>query len=384
MWVSTDDGVTFTSVFDGQATLAIGAVALDTTTMPNSTIYVGTGEGNTSIDSLYGNGLYKSTDLGQHWTALSAGTFQRAAITSLALDTQTTPGTPRIFVGTTSAFSGNRADAGMFETDTGVAGLWRSDNGGTSFTHYLESNFRFCDLFGDGTAPCPVDDVKLDPTNPQNLYVAVDGDSVYYSNDGGSMFHTAALPGLPQGRQSLAVGPPVGPPNGPASPPGGAVYAMLGTLDGGPFAGMFVSFDAGATWNPETLATPPNVPSFTGTNGVTIDGTNPLNFSQSFYDQAMLVSPTDGGTVYFGGVGLYKSANFGNTWTFLAPNGGIHPDIHAIALNPGNGHILVGTDGGLFSFDPTQGSPRPSLPTTRLSTRVRSRASEHILAMPPS
>ncbi len=63
LWVSTDDGGSFVSVFDNQPTQAIGAVALDTTTDP-STIYVGTGEGNGSIDSLYGAGIFKSANLG--------------------------------------------------------------------------------------------------------------------------------------------------------------------------------------------------------------------------------------------------------------------------------------------------------------------------------
>ena len=53
LWVSTNDGASFASVFDNEPTQAIGAIALDTTTNP-STIYVGTGEGNNSIDSLYG------------------------------------------------------------------------------------------------------------------------------------------------------------------------------------------------------------------------------------------------------------------------------------------------------------------------------------------
>ena len=69
LWLSTDNGAHFASVFDSQPTQAIGAIALDTTTNP-STIYVGTGEGNNSIDSLYGAGIYKSTDLGQHWDPL--------------------------------------------------------------------------------------------------------------------------------------------------------------------------------------------------------------------------------------------------------------------------------------------------------------------------
>ncbi len=369
LWVSTDTGVTFTSVFDGEATQAIGAVALDTTTTP-STIYVGTGEGNGSVDSLYGAGIFKSANLGQSWTSLDnpSGNFDRAAFTSLAIDATSTPGSVRIFAGTTSGFSGSRADAGIFETDSSKAGLWFSANGGTTWKQYPEETFEVCDLFGDGSAPCPADEVKIDPTNHQNIYVAIDsdglglqGDTVYVSNDGGKTFNPAALPaalvGL-EGRESLAIGPPVGPPNGPSTPAGGAVYAMIGGVDGAEYVGLYVSFDAGKTWNPTSIA-PPTVPSYT-VGVLTIDGTSSAagNFSQSFYDQAMLVSPNDPSTVYFGGVGLYKSGpNYGNSWTFLAPNGGIHPDIHALVLNPSNNQLLVATDGGLFSFDPTQANP---------------------------
>ncbi len=61
LWLSTNNGMSFASIFEGEATEAIGAVALDTTTTP-STIYVGTGEGNNTIDSLYGEGMFKSSD----------------------------------------------------------------------------------------------------------------------------------------------------------------------------------------------------------------------------------------------------------------------------------------------------------------------------------
>jgi hypothetical protein len=358
LWVSTNNGSSFVSVFDSQPTEAIGAVALDTTTNP-STIYVAAGEGSSSIDSLYGSGLYKSANLGQTWTALAAGTFDRASFTSIAIDTQTTPGSPRIFVGATSGFSGNRADAGIFETDSTKAGLWFSSNGGSSFTHYPETTFDGCDLIGDGSAPCAADDVVIDPSNPGNVYVAIDTDAVYSSNDGGRTFHKALFPGVNfiEGRQTLAVGPSVPPPNGPPAPaPGGVVYAMIGAGDGNEYANMFDSFDAGASWLPGTVLEP-TVPSFTA-NGVAIDGTNSEDFSQSFYDPALLVSPTDPSTLFFGGVGLYKSAGtYGHSWTFLAPNGGIHPDQHDLTWDPANNKVLVANDGGLFMFDPTQATP---------------------------
>jgi hypothetical protein len=357
LWVSTNNGTSFVSVFDNEPTEAIGAIALDTTTSP-STIYVGTGEGNNSVDSLYGAGLFKSSDLGQTWTPLGpSGTFDHGAFTSLAIDTTTTPGTPRIFAGITSGFSGSRADAAIFETVAADAGLWFSSNGGTTWTHYPESTFGNCDLLEGNSAPCPADDVVIDPLNPQNVYVAIDTSDVYYSNNGGQTFTAATFPGgtISQGRDSLAIGPKVGPPTGPSNPPGGAAYAMIGAADGREYSNLLVSFDAGTTWNPATISTP-TVPSFTA-DGVTIDGTSSSNYSQSFYDQALLVNPSDASTLYFGGIGLYLSAgNYAHSWTFLAPNGGIHPDVHAMVWSPFDNKILVGTDGGLFRFDPTQGT----------------------------
>ncbi len=238
LWVSTNNGLSFASVFDGLPTEAIGAVALDTTTTP-STIYAGTGEGNDSVDSLYGEGIFKSTDAGQTWTALGpAGTFIGGSFTSLAIDTKTTPGSPRIFAGITNGFSGSRAEAGIFETPSNIAGLWFSPNGGNSWSQYPEATFNHCDLIGDGTAPCPADDVVIDPSNPMNVYVAIDTENVYYSNNGGQTFNPAALTGsVPQGRDSLAVGPPQGPPLGASNAPG-VVYAMVGAPDGLEYIGF--------------------------------------------------------------------------------------------------------------------------------------------------
>ena len=225
--------------------------------------------------------------------------------------------------------------------------------------HYPESAFRNCDLFGDGTAPCAADDVVIDPTNPQNVYVGIDTDDVYYSHDGGATFHAASFPGVNflEGRQSLAVGPAVAFPLGPSPTVGGVVYAMIGELEGSEYSGMFASFDAGLTWDSGGTVNTPTFPTFTS-GATSIDGTNPNNFSQSFYDQAMLVSPTDPSTLWFGGVGLYKSAgSYAHSWIFLAPNGGVHSDQHALAFDPANNKILVANDGGLYMFDPASNTP---------------------------
>ena len=105
----------FAPIFDFESTLSVGAMALDITTSPNPTLYVGSGEGNGSSDSYYGQGLFVSSDLGVSWTQLGASHFTHASIASLAVDTTRTPRT--IYAAVTYGSSANRADASWVEGD---------------------------------------------------------------------------------------------------------------------------------------------------------------------------------------------------------------------------------------------------------------------------
>ena len=78
VWMSTDDGATFASITDSLPTQSMGSM-LDC----GPGMLVGTGEGNSSADSYYGQGLFTSNDL-VHWTEFAPGTFGRQGITSLA------------------------------------------------------------------------------------------------------------------------------------------------------------------------------------------------------------------------------------------------------------------------------------------------------------
>ena len=86
------------------------------------------------------------------------------------------------------------------------------------------------------------------------MYVGIDGDTVYYSNDGGVNLSSGGFPGghfcrVARAWRSVRVVPPMW----PANPTGGVVYAMIGAADGIEYAAMFDSFDAGVTWNPGTV-----------------------------------------------------------------------------------------------------------------------------------
>ena len=357
VWMSTDGGSTFTPLGDALPTQAIGAIVLDPVNASPPTLYVATGEAHNSGDSYYGQGLFQSTDLGATWTPLSPGTFDRTAFAQLAIDTSQNP--PILFAATGSGVSGSRATAVFVASDQTKNGLWRSTDGGNSWTQYAAARFGCGLLPSPSTTPCPATDVRFDPQNPSDVYVAIRFDNVFISHDHGTTFTTACFTNdtpcsFPSAlnqmdRVSLAVGPPTrGAPLACAggTQPCGTLYAMLGAPNGSTYVGFFQSTDGGATW---IAASVPSV-TFPTNPPVTIDGTTPGNRSQEFYDQALLVSPTDPATVLFGGVGIYASTDAGATWTFLAQNGGIHADQHALALDADQNTVYVGNDGGVFKF----------------------------------
>src|SRR5438105_11493846 len=63
VWKTTDYGLTWSPLFDGQPTQSIGAVAVAPSD-PNI-VYVGSGEGLQRPDLSVGDGVYKSTDAGK-------------------------------------------------------------------------------------------------------------------------------------------------------------------------------------------------------------------------------------------------------------------------------------------------------------------------------
>ena len=65
LWHTSNNGTTFKPVLDGSPTQNIGDIAVDWKT---NTIWVGTGENNSSRSSYAGIGILKSTDGGENWT----------------------------------------------------------------------------------------------------------------------------------------------------------------------------------------------------------------------------------------------------------------------------------------------------------------------------
>src|SRR5688500_7486755 len=141
---TTDGGVTWAPTTDGYFGGTIGAIAVDESNP--DVVYVGGGEtpirGNTS----HGDGIWKTTDAGKTWTKLPLEN------TGATADIRIHPRNPnRIWV----------AALGDVFKPTRERGIYRSDDGGRTWSHRLVRN--------DSTGAI---DLVLDPSNPDVLYAA--------------------------------------------------------------------------------------------------------------------------------------------------------------------------------------------------------------------
>ncbi|HEX4267416.1 MAG TPA: hypothetical protein VHY36_06005 [Steroidobacteraceae bacterium] len=226
VWESQDAGRTWQPIFDGQPVGSIGAIAI----APSgpSTIYVGTGEADMRSDIAQGNGMYKSTDGGAHWTHI--GLTDSRQIARVLVD----PHDPNlVYV----------AALGHPYAPNTERGVFRSRDGGAHWTRILYENAN------TGAA-----DLAFKPGDPSTIYATLwqtrrppwnvyppsngPGSGLYVSHDGGDHWSHVEGHGFiaNPGRIGLAVS--------PASPD--RVYALAdGPRTEG---GMYRSDDGGVNW----------------------------------------------------------------------------------------------------------------------------------------
>ena len=317
LWKTTDGGTTWNPVTDNFPRLSSGSVAID----PNnpSTIYIGTGEMNFNIDGYPGEGIFKSTDDGASWSQVMSFTNSGALY----------------YVGKIAVASNSTVYA------AGYYDVYKSTDGGQTWD---ELDLTFNPV--SGNSPGAVDDIAVDPTNPNVIYVSYgstwSGDSTSYgvhkSTDGGSSWAwlTSGLPPADQiSRVSLAIAP----------SNNQILYAGInGNKPGSTTEDtnrVYKSTNAGASW---TLL--PSVSSTTDFGG-----------NQGWYNNLVAVDPLHPDTVYVGGIDFWRSADGGQTWTNLTNGYGtfngknIHVDQHAIGFANGNGAIIyMGNDGGVWKL----------------------------------
>jgi len=144
IWKSGNNGITWRPIFDDKDIIAFGMLAI----APSDTnvVYAGTGEPNSRNTIEPGNGMYKSTDGGAHWTHIGLTNSQHIG---------------RIVVDPRSANTVYVAALGPAWKSGGERGLYKTTDGGTTWKLIKAPA-------NDKTGAI---DVAIDPSNPDVLYM---------------------------------------------------------------------------------------------------------------------------------------------------------------------------------------------------------------------
>ncbi len=198
LWKTESHGTSFTPLFQNEAVMTIGDIAVD---WENETIWVGSGENNSSRSSYAGAGVYKSTDAGKTWQLL--GLEETHHIGRIILH----PENPEVaWVAALGHLYSKNEERGVYKTTDGGK-TWKK-------TLFIDDNTGVVDLVQD-------------PENPDVLYAAAweriryawtligsgKGSGIYKSTDGGETWQlfTTEESGFPTsegvGRIGLAVAP---------------------------------------------------------------------------------------------------------------------------------------------------------------------------------
>lgn len=396
LWHTQNNGISFTPVLDNSETQNIGDIAVD---WKNGTIWVGTGENNSSRSSYAGIGILKSTDGGKSWKNMGLNDSHHIG---------------RILVNTNNSNEVVVGVTGHLYSANEERGIYKTSDGGATWKKTLFVN--------DETG---IIDVAHTPNNFDIQYAAAwqkdrkawnfkgngSASGIYKSIDGGDSWKLVSTPesGFPTGdgvgRIGLAVF------------DGNTLYAVhdsqfrrekatdsekkketltkedFKTMDTNSFlllddeklneflkangfqekyradnlknmvqddvvqpidlakyledansmlfdtpvigAEVYRSDDAGQTWKKM--------------NENYIDD---LFYSYGYYFAQIRVDPSDVNTIYLAGVPLIRSKDGGNTFDNISKEN-VHADHHALWVNPNKpGHLINGNDGGVnISYD---------------------------------
>src|SRR4051812_2056699 len=300
VWKTTDGGLTWRAVSDKTfKSSSVGAVAIAASNP--DVVYVGMGETELRGNIIQGDGMYKTTDAGKTWSAV--GLEKTQAIARIRIH----PANPDIvYVAALGNPYGSNPERGVF----------RSKDGGKSWERVLYRD--------DKTGAV---DLVIDPNNPDVLYAALwevsrtphslssggPGGGLFKSTDGGTSWtELTKNPGLPKplwGKVGVSV-------SGADST---RLYAIVEAKDGG----IFMSDDAGATWK-------------------LINDDRRIR-QRAFYYSRIYADPKTKDTFYVLNTSTYRSTDAGKTLRALRDP---HGDNHDLWIAPNDPNRMINTNDG--------------------------------------
>jgi photosystem II stability/assembly factor-like uncharacterized protein len=296
IWETRDGGASWAPRTDDQPTLAIGALTFDPTDA--STVYAGTGEGNSEYSHL-GQGILVSKDGGTTWTILARDVFAGIGFYRLVVD-------PR---------DGQR----LIAATTGGAAVSGDGGAGWSLLHRGVTWDVSLAYHGD---------------EPELLLAAADG---LFASRGQGAPAAVQLPGLgalDENQERMAVA------HVPSDPGQAFVFAA--------FQGEPLLWQRTAADGPFEQV---ELPTFAVGEYVE----HVLDVGQAAYDWYVAVPPDRDDTVYVGAIELVRGVRTGGQWDWtdissrLTSGDSIHPDQHAMAFDPHDAAVVyAGNDGGVF------------------------------------
>ena len=352
VWKSTNSGATWTPISDHLSTLSIGALAVNPA---DHSLWVGTGEANTNADSYAGQGIYRSSG-GSALRLVGGQEISGATVYRVVFD-----GFGNVYAATSH-------------------GLWRrsASNFTAPWTLVLRpdpnpNNNPYETSF--------ITDVVVEPGTNGSVVLAADGwrgggnpprdtkyNGFYLSTSGGTagtftrFTPSGAINAKDIGRTSFAY-----------AADGSKLYAIVESPsqllagDASVLQGVFVSLN-GSPLGPWTLIADATKLCNSG-SGLSCPSTYEPGV-QAWYNQSIVVDPSNPNHVFVGLEEEYQSFDAGQTFTTISPYWNYafscdanntcppvtHPDQHAVAIDGST--VFIGNDGGTYSRALDNHAPR--------------------------